>query len=186
MVLTSETHLIRQARLYDANALTEIYNRYNRPLYVYAMRLLGDEYLAEECLSDTFSRFLQALRQGKGHDKYLRDYLYRIDHNWITDHYRRQPPPVIGLDDSQQADDQPLPDAQAQKNQDRQQVRAALRLLTPEQRQVIMLRYYEGWKISEVADALGRTVPAVKALQHRALINLREILSEEKGERGEA
>lgn len=187
MVLISETHLIRQARQYDANALAEIYDRYNRELYLYAMRLLGDEFLAEECLSETFSRFLQALREGKGPDKYLRAYLYRIAHNWVTDHYRRKPPPVVELKDSLQANDDPLPDEQALLNQSRQQVRVALRLLGPEQRQVIMLRYYEGWGFPEIAAAMGRSVPAVKALQHRAMASMRGILLlAEKGEQGEA
>jgi RNA polymerase sigma factor (sigma-70 family) len=58
-------------------------------------------------------------------------------------------------------------------------VRAALLRLPPEQRQVIELRFVEDWPHDAVAAALGKTVEATRALQHRALTSLRRILLEE-------
>jgi RNA polymerase sigma-70 factor (ECF subfamily) len=66
----------------------------------------------------------------------------------------------------------------AQKS-DRQWVRAALLRLSPEQRQVIELRFMEDWSHQEVADALGKSVESTRALQYRALESLRQILSEQ-------
>jgi RNA polymerase sigma-70 factor (ECF subfamily) len=56
------------------------------------------------------------------------------------------------------------------------QLRSALFQLTPDQRQVIMLVYIEGWQKAEVAAAVGKPVGAVKSLQHRALKALKRIL----------
>jgi RNA polymerase sigma-70 factor (ECF subfamily) len=61
---------------------------------------------------------------------------------------------------------------------DRQRVRAALLQLTPEQRLVIELRFLENWSHEDVANLLGRTVEATRALQYRAVESLRHILSE--------
>jgi RNA polymerase sigma-70 factor (ECF subfamily) len=50
--------------------------------------------------------------------------------------------------------------------------------LTPDQRQVVILKFLEGWSNAEVAETLNKPVGAVKSLQHRALGALRRILLE--------
>ena len=164
------------ARRFDQGVLANIYDQYSPGLYRYAMRLLGDPYLAEDCVSDTFSRFLKALKAGKGPKDYLQAYLYRIAHNWITDQYRRQPEPPLMLDEELSSSEEMQVTEQVDERIKQERVRSALRLLTSEQRQVIVLKYLEGWKNEEVAVALQKPVGAVKALQHRALAALRRIL----------
>jgi DNA-directed RNA polymerase specialized sigma24 family protein len=61
----------------DKNALVEIYEQYNPKIYRYAFRLLGDAELAEECVSETFSRLLQIVKKGGGPGEYIQAYLYR-------------------------------------------------------------------------------------------------------------
>jgi RNA polymerase sigma-70 factor (ECF subfamily) len=61
-----------------------------------------------------------------------------------------------------------------------QQVLTALQLLTPDQRQVVVLKYIEGWQNKEIAQALDKPVGAIKSLQHRALNTLRRILTREQ------
>ena len=63
-----------------------------------------------------------------------------------------------------------------------QQVRAALRQLTPDQQQVITLKFLEGLSNAEVAAVLNKPVGAIKSLQHRALAALQRqlILDEER------
>jgi hypothetical protein len=55
----------------------------------------------------------------------------------------------------------------------------AVSQLTPEQRQVIMLKYVEDWDNQAIAAAIGKPVGAVKSLQHRALESLRRMLKEQ-------
>ncbi len=181
MAQYDEATLLRAAREWDMEALAAIYDTFSPLIYRYAMRLLGDQDLAEECVAETFARFLQALRNGGGPKEHLKAYLYRVAHNWITDHYRRQPPPQVDVDDVAHmlAADEASLGAQLIAEEEQARVRAALRLLTPDQRQVIVLRFLEGWTLKEVAAALEKPVGAVKALQHRALAALRRILEEE-------
>ena len=163
-------------------ALAAIYDRYSPGLYAYAMRLLGDECQAEACVAETFSRFLKGLRAGQGPEEHLQAYLYRIAHNWITDLYRRQPPPPFELDENLRAEHELQPEIQVDRRIEQDRVRGFLRFLTPDQRQVIILRFLEGWENEEVAAAVKKPVSAVRALQYRALVALRKwLLGKEEG-----
>ncbi len=181
MAPSSDAQLLKAARQWDMEALGQIYDIYSPLLYRYAMRLLGDQDLAEECVAETFARFLQALRNGGGPKEHLKAYLYRVAHNWVTDYYRRQPPPQTDIDALGEvlSDDAASLGSQMVAREEQERMRAALRLLTPDQRQVIVLRFLEEWSLKEVADALDKPVGAVKALQHRALAALRRILEKE-------
>jgi len=178
----TEQELLNGARVFDMQTLAEVYDRYSPGVYAYAMRLLGDECLAEDCVAETFSRFLKSLRATHGPEEHLQAYLYRIAHNWITDQYRRQPPIPYELDENIRAEDESRPENQVDHRSELDEVRGALRMLTPDQRQVIILRYLEGWENDEVAAAVQKPVTSVRALQHRALAALRRwLLGREEG-----
>jgi RNA polymerase sigma-70 factor (ECF subfamily) len=174
-----ENQLLELAKQYDQTALAEIYDSYSPGLYRYAVRLLNNPDLAEDCVAETFSRFLNALQNHGGPKKYLRAYLYRIAHNWVTDLYRREP--IIQSDDyiDLQADPSSSASELVDDILEREKVRTAIKLLTPDQRQVVVLKFLEGWSNAEVAESLKKPVGAVKSLQHRALGSLRRILSED-------
>ncbi|MBN1667723.1 MAG: sigma-70 family RNA polymerase sigma factor [Anaerolineales bacterium] len=173
-----DKRILKLARELDPHALAGIYDRYSPALYRYAMRQLGDPMQAEDCVAETFSRFLQALHKGGGPNDHLQAYLYRIAHNWITDHYRSQTPVVENIEqDLLPAEDHNTQQA-GEQNIIQDHVRKALHQLTPDQRQVIMLKYLEGWSNQEVARILDKPVGAVKALQHRAINALQRILVE--------
>lgn len=164
------------ARRFNLKALGAIYDRYSPGLYRYAMRLLGDVQQAEDCVAEIFSRFLKSLQAEQGPDDHLQAYLYRMAHNWITDQYRRQPPHALELDADDHPDLETCTEKMAGQNIEQDRVRAALKLLTPDQRQVIMLRYYDGWDLDQVAESLNKEIGTVKALQHRAVEALRRLL----------
>lgn len=157
--------------------LIDIYEHFSPRLYRYAIRLLGQSDLAEECVAETFSRFLQILEKGGGPSDNLSAYLYRMAHNWITDYYRQEPP-VEKLESEMAGDPLNNPTAVVTKKMERERVRSALLQLTPEQRQVIVLRFFEDFPHEEIAASIGKTAAASRALQHRALIKLQELLIE--------
>jgi RNA polymerase sigma-70 factor (ECF subfamily) len=175
--VTSEQVLLAQVKQLDSCALAEIYDFYSPRLYRYAMRLLGDACSAEDCVAETFSRFLQAVQTHRGPNHYLQAYLFRTMHNLVVDHYRSQPSiEPMGEDapdgeNIEQSADQRLRQAR---------VRAAIRQLTSEQQQVVTLKFLEGWNNEEIALALGKPVGAVKSLQHRALSQLHKILLDDE------
>ena len=161
----------------NRQALADIYEHFSPDIFRYAYRLLDDNDLAEDCVSETFHRFLIAIRGGARIEN-VRAYLYRVAHNWITDYYRRHPVPAVALEEDLHSDPEGNPSQVLAQKLDRQRVRAALLALPPDQRQVIELRFMENWSHTEVAEALGRSVEATRALQYRAVEALRQMLSE--------
>jgi RNA polymerase sigma-70 factor (ECF subfamily) len=168
--------ILERARRFEAHALEEIFDTFSPRIYRYAYRLLGDEELAKDCLSETFSRLLATLKRDSGPDTYLQAYLYRIAHNWVTDYYRGKVPPTVPLDVEIPAGTSDDPHEWLVEKTTNQQLRQALTLLTPDQRQVIVLKYLENWENESIADSMNKPVGAVKALQHRGLEALRRIL----------
>jgi RNA polymerase sigma-70 factor (ECF subfamily) len=177
--MRSEEELWELARRFDEQALAEVYDRYSPGIFRFAIRLLGDKDLAEECVAETFARFLQALKQGDGAQKHLRAYLYRIAHNWITDYYRRSPS-WVALEQVEHPDQGQDPPQAFAEEMERREVRLALARLTPDQRQVIVLKYLEDWETQDIARVLNKPVGAIKALQHRGLAALRRCFSEKR------
>jgi len=169
--------LLERAKRFEAQALEEIFDTYSSGIYRYAYRLLGDMELARECMSETFSRFLESLHRESGPNIYLQAYLYRIAHNWVTDYYRSNVPPSLPLDVDYRAEPEAEPHKVVAEHMMNEQVRSALSLLTPEQQQVIVLRYLEDWENDAIAKTMNKPVGAIKALQHRALESLRRIMA---------
>jgi RNA polymerase sigma-70 factor (ECF subfamily) len=71
------------------------------------------------------------------------------------------------------------PEVLAERALDRGQIHLALKFLTDEQRQVIVLKFIEGFDNASISRILRRSEGAVKSLQHRALNSLRRIMSGE-------
>ncbi|MBW6466104.1 MAG: sigma-70 family RNA polymerase sigma factor [Brevefilum sp.] len=163
--------------------LVNIYEAFSPRLFAYAFRLLGDSQLAEDCVSETFSRFLKVIQRGAAPSENLKAYLYRIAHNWIMDYYRKWHPEQG--DDALEQLHSGSDNVEGKINQadEQQKVRRALLNLPENQRQVIMLRFYEEWSHAETASALGKSEEATRALQYRALEGLRRQLipDQEKG-----
>ncbi len=165
--------------------LVNIYEEYSPRLFAYAFRLLGDSQLAEDCVSETFSRFLKIIERGVPPFDNLKAYLYRISHNWIMDYYRKRTPESEQLDVEKMESGASNPERKLSQKLEQETVREALLNLTEDQRQVIMFRFYEDWSHSETAAALGKSEQATRALQYRALEALKQALIPDQG-RGKA
>jgi len=170
--------LLRRAQSWDDQALTEIYDCYAPLIYRYVYRKTGNVETAQDLTAETFHRYLEAIKRQAGPQEHLSGWLYRVAHNLIVDHYRRQP-------DDPPASLEVVEPAVAAKQEEHvahgarvERARAALAMLTPLQQQVLMLRYLEELSLQEVADMLNRTVGSIKALQHRAIANMQQILED--------
>jgi RNA polymerase sigma-70 factor, ECF subfamily len=155
--------------------LVDLYQSLSPQLFRYAVRLLGDADLAEECVAETFSRLLAALQRGLGPRDNPRAYLYQTAHNWIMDTYRRGQPEER-IDNLQLSASFENLAGKTSLDHEGERVRQALLELPDDQRQVIMLRFYEDWSHAATAAAIGRSVEATRALQYRALNELRRLL----------
>lgn len=174
-MVSTEQELLQLAYQLSTAALAEIYDTYSPGLYRYAMRLLGDAPLAEDCVAEVFTRFLISLQKGQGPRDHLQGYLYRIAHNWIVDFYRHRGE-ICTLKESLACEEATEEEA-AERIQQRQ-IRKAIFELKPDQQKVIVLKYLEDWSNEEIARVLHKPVGAVKSLQHRALVNLQKLFME--------
>ncbi len=89
--MTKEQILLERAKEYDEAALTELYDRYAPRIYAYIYRRIGDAQLAEDLTGDVFTRVLRAIQAEHFWHTSFQAWLYRIAHNLVVDHYRRQP-----------------------------------------------------------------------------------------------
>lgn len=170
-----EISRIMKAQQFGENSLAEVYDTYSPGLYRYAIRLLGNQQLAEDCVSETFFRLLKILREERGTIDHLQSYLYRVAHNWITDFYRRN---RNILEESETSEEVAASEAsiidQVENNIRANHVRQMILSLPPEQQQVIILKFLEGWENEEIAHLLNKKNGAVRVLAFRAVNTLRK------------
>ena len=165
--------VLDRAKRYDEAALGELFDRYAPRVYAYIFRRVGDAHQAEDLTGDVFVRVIQAIKSERFWHTSFRAWLYRIAHNLVVDHYRRQPAEIDkALDDGLAATDDDLVTT-VSKRLSQQELGPAIRRLTPDQQQVLALRFGAGMTAREVAEVMNKTVGAIEALQHRALAALR-------------
>jgi RNA polymerase sigma-70 factor (ECF subfamily) len=175
--LDGEAELLALARKFDEGALAAIYDTYSEPLYRYIAFQVQSAEIAEDLVSEAFSRLLDALHQGRGPAQHLSAWLYRVAHNLCMDHFRAQARrPQTELDE-QMAAPGPSVETQAADAILAAEMAAALDRLTARQRTVVILRDLVGLSSPEVARAVGLPVDAVKALRKRAIAALRRQLT---------
>jgi RNA polymerase sigma-70 factor (ECF subfamily) len=177
---TPESRLLERAREFDAQALAEIYDRYAGPIYRYLYRYLGDAAQAEDLTSEVFLKLLHVLNTRRAPRDRLQGWLYRVAHNLAMDWFRRESKTTTWALDERLVAEGDSPSTAMEKLQTQQRLRAAIGSLTPEQQQVILLRFGEGFKITEVSQLLGKSEGAIKIMQHRAIKRLRKLLAEKE------
>ncbi len=173
-----DAQLLAEAVNYDERALGILYDRYEIKIYTYIYRRTGERSLSEDLTGQVFLKMLEAIRNRKAWHSSFSGWLYRIAHNVVIDFYRqRDNQPQVSLDDEPMLPD--LNDNPAQATElklDVERLRAVIARLTDEQAEVISLRFLEGYSISEVAEMMNKTEGSIKALQYRAVANLRQLL----------
>jgi RNA polymerase sigma-70 factor (ECF subfamily) len=182
---------IRRAQQGDQRAFDLIYDRFADALFRYMYARCGDPTLAEDLLGDLWVRVVERLPSfrlpASGVAPAFTAWLYRIAHNLTIDSFRRKGAGNLPLDPGVSARE-PTPDEQAIQSDERRQLHAAIARLTPDQREVVMMRFIEERSSAEVAALTGRSEGAVKVMQHRALGALAKLLGGSRGRRpaGEA
>ena len=171
-----EATLLQRAKEGDPAAFAEIYDEYQPAIYRYVLYRVDDVATAEDLTSEVFVRLVKNIDRFTYRGLPLLAWLYTIARNLVADHYRhtRQLLPLSLLENS--ATDVTDPEEAAERGLTQHKLAAAMASLTEDQRQVVLMKFIEGMDNEMVARALGKSVGAVKALQHRALAVLRDIL----------
>lgn len=174
----AEWQLVQRAQKYEEDALEELYESYYPRIYNYAFLQLGDSQAAEDLASDVMLRMLESIQKYRFRGLPFSSWLFRIARNRLIDlHRRRKGRGEVALSETLSSM-LASPHAMAERALERGQLQVALRHLTAAQRQVIVLKFIEGFDNRAVAKIVGRGERAVKSLQHRALNTLRRVLEE--------
>jgi RNA polymerase sigma-70 factor (ECF subfamily) len=169
------------ARTREPAAVTRIYSAYAPSLFSFFMAAVGDRHQAEDLTGTAFVSAIESLPGFRGPIEALGGWLFQIARYDLYDFRRKQARTRIEpLDDnlneaavSAGAED---PEDLAIDRLESGRVMAAMRELSPDQRDVLLLRMAGGLTAPEVAEILGKTTGAVKALQHRGLASLARVL----------
>jgi RNA polymerase sigma-70 factor (ECF subfamily) len=174
-----ERALLERAKQYDEIALGELYDQYAPRIYAYIYRRVGNAQLAEDLTGDVFVRVIKAIQAEHLWHTSFQAWLYRIAHNLVVDHYRRQPAAVeLELDEQMIANEENLTST-VEDRLSNQFLHTAINRLTPSQQQVLALRFGEGLTARETAEVMDKSTGAIEALQHRALAALQRVLEKE-------
>jgi RNA polymerase sigma-70 factor (ECF subfamily) len=166
--------LVRRIHANDPDAFDELYARYSPRVFGYLyQRLNGDHEEAEDLTAEVFAKVYEKIDSYQVQGAPLSSWLFRIAHNRLIDSVRRRPRQTqVGLDLAPE-----MPSGPVFQGVDQavalEQIKIGLARLTPEQRQVIELRFLEGKSLAETAAQVGRNEDAVKKLQSRGLASLR-------------
>ena len=177
--IADEDKLLSRARRNQADALREIYASYYPPVYQFIRMRTDDTATAEDLAADVFLKLVSALRQHKGPRQSLRGWLFRVARHVLYDHYQaHQQFTETVLDEWLPIPSDDQPEARFMQTMNIEMTRQALRQLTADQQEVIILRFGQMLSLQETADIMDKQVNAVKQLQLRALNSLRRVLLE--------
>lgn len=172
-----DPEILAAAKRLEPAAVAAIYDAFADPIFRYVSFRVRSPEDAEDLTDQVFLKMIEALPAYDDRGAPFAAWLYRIARNLLVDRYRRAGRDAVALHESLEARGAGSdPFASAAGSLDRQALREAMGTLTEEQRQVVVLRFVEGWDVDEVAAAMGRKPNAVHALQHRAMGALQRAL----------
>jgi RNA polymerase sigma-70 factor (ECF subfamily) len=171
--------LVERAQDGDRDALEELYLIHFDRIYSYLHMTVGNRHDAEDLTTQTFLRMLESIRRFKFGKAPFSAWLFRIAHNLAMDHFRagRRLQPEAEVPEPP-GEEEPSAEADALQRIGRQSMLEMIEGLSPEQQQVLTLKFVFNFANGDVATVLGKTEGAVKSLQHRALVSLQKQLEQ--------
>ncbi len=171
-------HALEGLQNLDQQVIGAVYDQYFSEVYRYVLYRMGDSSLAEDVASDVFVRLLEASQNGRGPKTNLKGWLISTASHIVMDNLRRKyRRPEEELSDTM-PDLSPSIASEIDQREQNQIINSAYAQLTPEQQNVLALRFGQGYSLEETANLLNKNVNAVKALQFRALAALQREVGE--------
>ncbi len=176
--------MLRMKDAQDEQALRELVERYQGPVYTMAYRMLGNAADAEDIAQRTFIRVWKAAPTYRA-DARVSTWLFTIVKNLALNEARRRTrKPASSLEESTEqglcagSSPETAPDATLVHKELETIVEQALAMLSPKARMAVQLRRFEDMGYEDIASVLGMSVSATKSLLFRARRELRERLAD--------
>ena len=170
-----ELEAIRRCQEGERGPFRLLVDRYEEVLYGTAYLMTRDHGLAEEMVQETFLRAWRAIPSLRGHS--FKAWVVRILVNHVMSERRKKRVQETALVEATVSSEEGSQVEEAVLHrEERDRIRDCLDKLSQEQREAILLRYYSGLRVPEIARALGWRQGTVKSRLHRALGALRQAL----------
>ncbi|MBW0137869.1 RNA polymerase sigma factor [Pseudonocardia abyssalis] len=172
--------LVRAAQEGDMEAFSELYERYYDVVFRYVLFRMNDRTLAEDITQEAFVRALRRIGSVTYQGRDIAAWFVTIARNLIFDHvkssrYRLESTTADIIDLSPTTHG---PEQQVLDGATNDELIRCVRKLNPDQQECITLRFLQGLSVAETARIMDRNEGAVKALQHRAVRRLAQLLPE--------
>lgn len=172
-----EESLVQRAQHRDQEAFTQLYEEHFDKIYRYVALRIGNETEAEDMTQQVFLNALQSISSFKWKGRPFSAWLFRIAHNQVVDYLRKKAKQAtVPLNESLTSSHNDNPQSVVEQRLDIERLLLATQQLTEAQREVISLRFTSELPIAQVAKVMGKSQGAVKALQHSAIVALRQTL----------
>jgi RNA polymerase sigma-70 factor, ECF subfamily len=169
--------LVDRAQKGERAALEELYLIHFDRIYSYLHVSVGNRHDAEDLTTQTFLKMLESIGKFRWQSAPFSAWLFRIAHNLAMDHFRAnrrwQPEEEVP---EPEADEVTSAETGALESIGRKSMLELIEDLSPEQQQVLTLKFVFNFANAEAATILGKTEGAIKSLQHRALVSLQKQL----------
>jgi RNA polymerase sigma-70 factor, ECF subfamily len=171
-------NLVRAAQGGDTDAFGALYDRYVDVVYRYVLFRVGDRTLAEDVTSETFLRALRSIGSISYQGRDVGAWFVTIARNIVFDHVKssryRLEITTAELADNREVTDGP--EQEVLTDATNAELLRCVAQLGDDQRECITLRFIQGLSVAETAARMGRNEGAIKALQHRAVRRLAQLL----------
>jgi RNA polymerase sigma-70 factor (ECF subfamily) len=182
VILLDEQKLIALAQQGDQSAFEQLLDRYQKPVYHQALRLLNNPEDAADVTQEVFIKVWRSLPSFRGESEFS-TWLHKLTDNTAIDLLRREKKRRgdSSLDDDENslslpADPAPTPHQEAERKELREAVAAAMEELSEEHRSVLVLREINGLSYEQIGEILDLSPGTVKSRLARARISLAKIL----------
>ena len=176
--MKDQENIIARARRGDADAFEQLVAAYRDQVFRLALRMCGNEADADEVAQEAFLSAWKALPNFRG-DSQFSTWLYQLTTHAAIDLMRREKRQIAAEDITEVSapDPAPGPQQQAEQSETRQAVRDAMAQLSPEYRQIVVLRFLQELSYEEIGAVLKLPPGTVKSRLNRAKSQLKGILS---------
>jgi RNA polymerase sigma-70 factor (ECF subfamily) len=177
---SADAALVRAAQGGDAAAFGELYERYRQPVYRYCLARSASPHEAEDLVSEVFLRAMESITRYRDQGLPFVAFLYRVARNAAIDRSRKDKGSSVfemTIEPCATVD----VEGDAARASDMDAVLGALRKIKPEYREVILLRFVEGYSAADVEKLLDKAEKAIWNLQQRGLDRLRTELKRSGG-----
>jgi len=160
----------------DLDKLEPLFDRYQKPLYNFFLKLSGDADASEDLVQNLFIRIMKYKNTYRGDHKF-RTWIYQMARNLFYDYYKKEVKVRDGFLKVETMGDQDLvrEEDYSEIEEREEKLRNAMDQLSDDKKEVLIMSKFQGMKYEEIAKVTDTSVSNVKVKVHRAINNLREV-----------